>query len=209
MLQPMQSPSQAMPSPSSQGFAGLFASLASPRSGVASSTPELSFDDFGDDVVTLSYERALRNHSRYKPSDAADWTLPKTTNRESGDAPEAPSPTADLGDESTLADTTATLKSAGDRDLRSTSVTIRLSSAESARLHQRASEAGVTVSAYLRSCTFEADALRAQVKAALAELRMAPARKQVVTSAPVRHSWFGWMVRLFKRMSPAVRVAQV
>jgi len=153
-----------MPSPSSQGFAGLFASLASPRSGVASSTPELSFDDFGDDVVTLSYERALRNHSRYKPSDAADWTLPKTTNRESGDAPEAPSPTADLGDESTLADTTATLKLAGDRDrdLRSTSVTIRLSSAESARLHQRASEAGVTVSAYLRSCTFEADALRAQ-----------------------------------------------
>jgi len=36
---------------------------------------------------------------------------------------------------------------------------------------QAGREAGLTVSAYLRSCTFEAEALRAQVKEALAELR--------------------------------------
>ena len=70
-------------------------------------------------------------------------------------------------------------QAATDRYLRSASVTIRLSKAECARLHQRAAEAGVTVSAYLRSCTFEAEALRAQVKAALAELRIgdSPERK--------------------------------
>src|ERR1700677_3463737 len=46
-----------------------------------------------------------------------------------------------------------------------------LSRAECARLHQRAAEAGLTVSAYLRSCMVEAEALRAQVKQALAELK--------------------------------------
>jgi predicted DNA binding CopG/RHH family protein len=54
---------------------------------------------------------------------------------------------------------------------RSTSVTIRLSAAECAQLKQRAAEARLTLSAYVRSCTFEAEALRAQVKQALKELR--------------------------------------
>ena len=52
-------------------------------------------------------------------------------------------------------------------------MTIRLSTAECALLRRRAAEAGVTVSAYLRSCTLEADALRAEVKQALAEMRTA------------------------------------
>jgi hypothetical protein len=60
---------------------------------------------------------------------------------------------------------------ARESDLRSASVTIRLSRSECARLHQRATEAGLTVSAYLRSCAVEAEALRAQVKQALAELK--------------------------------------
>jgi hypothetical protein len=54
---------------------------------------------------------------------------------------------------------------------RSASVTIRLSGAECARLKQRAAQAGLTLSAYVRSCTFEAEALRAQVKQAVKELR--------------------------------------
>jgi hypothetical protein len=54
---------------------------------------------------------------------------------------------------------------------RSASVTLRLSAAECAQLKQRAAEAGLTLSAYVRSCTFEAEALRAQVKQALKELR--------------------------------------
>jgi hypothetical protein len=62
---------------------------------------------------------------------------------------------------------------ATDRDLRSASVTIRMSKAECARLHRRAAEAGLTVSAYLRSCALEAESLRAEVKQTLAELKAA------------------------------------
>jgi hypothetical protein len=54
---------------------------------------------------------------------------------------------------------------------RSASVTLRLSRAECMQLKQRAAEAGLTVSAYIRSCTFEAEALRAQVKQAVQQLR--------------------------------------
>jgi len=113
--------------------------------------------ELGEDVVTLSYDRALRVHARYKPRERGDWapetaaslerSLPPSINRIPDDAL--------------------------DRDLRTASVTVRLSKGECTRLHQRAAEAGLTVSAYLRSCTIEVEALRAQVKAALAELRLA------------------------------------
>lgn len=53
------------------------------------------------------------------------------------------------------------------------SVTLRMSRAECMQLKERAEEAGLTVSAYLRSCAFEVETLRAQVKQALAELRTA------------------------------------
>jgi len=56
---------------------------------------------------------------------------------------------------------------------KSVSITLRVSPDEAGQLRLRAREAGLTVSAYLRSCTFEAEALRAQVKEALAELRQA------------------------------------
>jgi hypothetical protein len=93
-------------------------------------------------------------------------------------------------------------------DLRSASVTIRLSRTECARLHQRAAEAGLTVSAYLRSCAVEAEALRAQVKQALAEMKAGnegpshssgqesptevPSRKQG-GKKPARRSFFAWI----------------
>jgi hypothetical protein len=50
-------------------------------------------------------------------------------------------------------------------------VTIRMSPAECAQLRERAAEAGLTMSAYIRSCVLEAEALRTQVKQALQELR--------------------------------------
>jgi predicted DNA binding CopG/RHH family protein len=56
---------------------------------------------------------------------------------------------------------------------KSASVTIRMTQEECDQLQQRAVAAGLTVSAYLRSCTFEAEALRAQVKAALAQFSAA------------------------------------
>jgi hypothetical protein len=68
-----------------------------------------------------------------------------------------------------------------------------MSKAECAQLHRRAAEAGLTVSAYLRSCTFEAESLRAMVRDTLAQMRSAAAP---VKPAAERRSWFGWLGRL-------------
>jgi hypothetical protein len=72
-------------------------------------------------------------------------------------------------------------------------VTVRLSKAECASLHQRAAEAGLTVSAYLRSCTIEAEALRAEVKTALAELRLTASKKKTAASEKERPTFWGWV----------------
>ncbi len=52
---------------------------------------------------------------------------------------------------------------------------MRMTEEECVQLHHRAAEAGLTVSAYLRSCAFEVETLRAQVKEALAQLNAASA----------------------------------
>jgi hypothetical protein len=98
------------------------------------------------------------------------------------------------------------------RDLKRASVTIRMSAVECARLHARAAESGLTVSAYLRSCTLEVESLRAQVKEALAGLRVAstagdqksmaePPSKFGPVSAPA------WGTKLFGRSKGPQRVA--
>uniref|UniRef100_E6PYQ1 Uncharacterized protein n=1 Tax=mine drainage metagenome TaxID=410659 RepID=E6PYQ1_9ZZZZ len=57
-------------------------------------------------------------------------------------------------------------------DQRCSTISVRLRDAEAERLRRRAEESEMSISAYLRSCVLEADQLRAQVKQALAELRM-------------------------------------
>lgn len=59
-----------------------------------------------------------------------------------------------------------------DNQKRST-ISIRISEQEAAVLRKRAEESGLSVSAYMRSCVMEAELLRAQVKQALADLRVA------------------------------------
>ena len=54
---------------------------------------------------------------------------------------------------------------------RTASITIRVSQDEQQQLHERAAEAGLSISAYLRSCIFEAESLRTQVKQALLQMR--------------------------------------
>ncbi len=51
-------------------------------------------------------------------------------------------------------------------------VSVRLSPADAKMLRRRASESQLSVSDYMRSCVLEADQLRAQVKQALAEMKM-------------------------------------
>ena len=54
---------------------------------------------------------------------------------------------------------------------RRTVVSVRLTAEELERLRERAEEAGISVSAYMRSCVLDAENLRAQVKHAMAEIR--------------------------------------
>ncbi len=74
---------------------------------------------------------------------------------------------------------------ASDKKIRkSASVTLRMTQEECVQLQQRATAAGLTMSAYVRSCVFEAEALRAQVKQALAQFSVAAAaaERKVMTS---------------------------
>jgi predicted DNA binding CopG/RHH family protein len=162
-------------------------------------------DELADDVATLSYERALRTHARFRAPDLDDRAL--TQSAESGHSrlhlDEAPAVGGDLVAEAEAsqaasaweADTQAAddTSTAHDRNLKCASITIRLSRAEVAQLRERAAEAGLTVSAYLRSCTVEAESLRAQVKDTLAHLRSESSKEIQAAEPPAGSSWFGWL----------------
>lgn len=185
MLRGMEQPENPSHSAPTPDFAGFLASLTAPKK--ADSGRDSSWNDgaLGDDVVTLSYEQALRNHARYRVDERDVPRTPVETEGETdatGPAPASETPQ----------------QVQAERELRTASVTIRLSAAECAQLHQRAAEAGLTVSAYLRSCVLEADALRKQVKDALAEMKTTA----VIESAPAlaRRSWPQWMGRISKRL---------
>ncbi|HEY1902344.1 MAG TPA: hypothetical protein VGG56_07950 [Terracidiphilus sp.] len=174
--------------------------------------PDRDLDGLEEDVATLSYERALRAHTRYRtlePSNRA-LTQPSEGNRfRFDDAPPAhedllgpravtqaaPTPTADEESESVYGASTA-----HDRNLKSASITIRLSQAECMQLRERAAEAGLTISAYLRSCTLEAEVLREQVKATLAQLRSQAAKENPIAISPASSSWFNRLWRLWPRI---------
>ncbi len=120
---------------------------------MASMEPAWNDDGLADDVATISYERALRKQARP---------------RVGGCEAEAGAQRAAFVDMPRGASGGAV---ASDKPQKSASITIRLSEPECAQVRQRAAEAGLTVSAYLRSCTLEAESLRAQVKETLAQLR--------------------------------------
>ncbi len=216
-------------SPASPSFAGLLASLTTPAPKTAWNT-----DNLADDVATLSYEHALRTHAHYKSTDAGEWGFAEVADlaekqlREARQAKEEQAPAAFSEPAGTLpgeaewreeAETARGIQStldqkAPDRNLKRASITIRLSKVECEQLRKRAAQAGLTVSAYLRSCTFEAETLRAQVKDVLAELRAATAPAK--PSAPVavrraamnRRPRFEWLSRLMPGWNTAQREAR-
>jgi predicted DNA binding CopG/RHH family protein len=181
-------------------FAGLLAALTSPARKTA---PAWNDDQLADDVATLSYEHALRTHARYKAANTGDRALTQVadsvatrrlTQRDS--VVTAQSATQPMTRESrndaerkSAADSSAAIEQARRR----ASITIRLSRAECEQLKRRAADAGLSMSAYLRSCTFEAEALRAQVKEALAELRRANAPENRGAPDKGNSSHFGWL----------------
>lgn len=176
----MEQPFAHEPFPIPSTFAGLLATLASPP---AESVEHSRFPLNGiwnareqtDNAVTLDHESVVRKHPRYQIADR----------------------------HANQADSLAGDSSVDAHDLGHSGVTIRLSHAECARLRRRASETGLTVSAYLRSCVLEADSLRAQVKVALGELQRVSSRgkssgKSNLGRPEPQHS-SSWLRRLFPR----------
>jgi hypothetical protein len=177
--------------------------------------PAWNDDDLADDIATLSYERALRTHSRYRAagSTAAESSNPLPAEPAEPEPigfeesfPSAPSEASQPAHPFSVKPEREPASVPGarlERNLKDASITIRLSKAECAQLHRRAAEAGLTVSAYLRSCTFEAESLREMVKDTLLQLRSAttPAQPAAPAAAePQRPAPFrgrsGWMARL-------------
>jgi hypothetical protein len=227
----MQQPSTPAPSPTAASFAGLLAALASPA---PKPLPEpWSDDDLADDVATLSYENALRTHARYRAAGPSNGAASLSYSDQSLTQIPDPEPIrriqGPLGDEFEAAAPQAELRTAPiaaprqdasaqpepevnpfhaaqlERNLKDASITIRMSHTESEQLR-------LTVSAYLRSCTFEVESLRAMVKDTVAQLRTAKATQKIADDQPARAGWFRsitrWLSRLLTPWQDARRVAR-
>jgi predicted DNA binding CopG/RHH family protein len=170
---------QTMPAESSRSsFAGLLASLARQQEPPTSSWDE----ELADDIATIGYEQSLRTQahveSRLDEIPAKEIAMSKTSVR------------SRPGEIQPLR-----IK----QRLKTASITIRLSEAECAQLRQRAAESGLTISAYLRSCTLEVESLRAQVKETLAKFRQSGSHPSPAAIAlkPSRASILGIWNRLW------------
>ncbi len=211
------------PSINAASFATLLASLAAPAKKPSSGW---SNEGLEDDVATLSYEHALRAHARYRPetppAPTEDQSLTQTPDplpsyqrsvepQASTAAQQAqpayatspafnPAATEQSFGKSHSFSSSRRMATRMERNLLRASVTIRMSQAECEQLHRRAAEAGVTVSSYLRSCTFEAEALRAQVKETLAQLRAVTQPMKNAAAPAERASQPGFWRRLWMRL---------
>jgi hypothetical protein len=205
MLQTMQQPADPAPSPISPNFAGLLAALAAPDH-----KPAPAWDDeLRDDVATLSYERALRTHARYRSAGPTDRSLTQSAYPAAVGSDPGSLPDADPSGQTPIQQAASPLRAdpgfgtaqdrsaLSERNVKRASITIRLSQAECAQLHERAAEAGLTVSAYLRSCTLEVESLRAQVKEALAQLRSGVPTATHTSPTPDQSPRLGWLLRTF------------
>jgi hypothetical protein len=194
----MQSP--VLPdSPTPSSFAGFLAAITQPdrndgdRAAGKTATKTQVWNDelLAEDVATLSYEQALRVHSRYH----ADEPTALAAEAASVEVTERPVPQLDPLPE-VLTNPAKLLKDA--------SITIRLSRDEDSQLRKRSAEAGLSVSAYIRSCTFEAESLRTLVKDTLSQLRTAdqpPTQEANSRNRPRRWSRLLWPGR---RSAPGV-----
>jgi hypothetical protein len=185
----------AAPAPGVASFASFLAGLAAPET---TGSDEWSVDDLAEDVATISYEQALRAQS----SDPAGNSPALNTGVNSAKLPAGH--TASTPAAQAKARISQKMGAAVDAR-KSASITIRVSQAECTQLHERAAAAGMTISAYLRSCTFEVEALRAQVKEALSQFNssVVPPAEEKAPEKP-GGSFQTWRSRLFPRRSVQV-----
>ena len=198
----MQQQTISAPTQRASSFAGLLAALSDP---VSKRVPAWNDDDLEDDVMTLSYERALQAHARYRPVDADTRPPEHAEDGESIRIREVGTEEIAQGEDAafperlqaspTVIQPHSAPASSRARNLKCASITIRLSQVECAQLRTRAAEAGLSISAYLRSCTFEAEALRAEVKQTLAQLRTSENSVKPQDSTPAKRSWFHWRAK--------------
>lgn len=176
MLLSMQQLATTAPQSQVRNFADLLAGLTLG----AKKPPQRDLDRLEDDVATFSYEPALRNRSALPPS-PTEVVVPKPDARTTAQEGSAAGP--------------------GRPARRSASVTVRFSAPEAELLHAHAAEAGMTVSAYLRSCAFEVESLRAEVKSTMAQLRSAanPEAKPAAHHASPHRPWFRWFRSISSR----------
>lgn len=158
--------SAAAPQPSS--FAGLLAALAAPASKPSPSWPDA---DLAEDVVTLSYERALQAHARFRQVASDEQGMPQAGSEARAEGPKPPAVASPASDQPRVQPQAQVTPPVQADNRKGASVTIRMTRIECEQLRVRATEAGMTISAYLRSCTFEVETLRAQVKDAVAQMR--------------------------------------
>jgi hypothetical protein len=201
-LQAMQQAATAEATPS---FAGLLASLAAPAFAAANPDSIWNEDGLADDVAVLSAEGALRSNLgdgqevRERPlagaSSAGDSDggsqIPAYDARSKNPHPESGAQSVSITEVGAEAGNAGSGQAP--RDLKRTSITVRLTEAECAQLRARAAESGLTISAYMRSCTVEIEGLRAQVKEALAEMKSAAARENhsvALRPSPAPSAWF-------------------
>lgn len=170
------------PSKHAGSFANLLESFTAPRM-----KPSQSWDDSAleEDVAIISYEEALRAHRRV-PAAASPANVPQFT-------PADPSPEAP----------------AAGKTRKTASITIRLTKAEETQLHERAAAAQLSVSAYLRSCIFEAESLRTQVKEALSQMKAATTSDAQTHRAAQQKPALNWRTRLFPRWKPGAKTQQL
>lgn len=158
-----------------------FASLLASLTGVPQKRND-TWDDstLADDVTTISYEQALRAHRR----------VPLTE-------------TLTVNEVSDLVESSAaqTFPPPSRRYRKNASITIRLTKEEEAQLRERAAAAQLTISAYLRSCIFEAESLRAQVKEALTQMRAGTVSDSHVPQEPRTKPADDWRARFLPRWS--------
>lgn len=151
-----------------------------------------NYDELAEDYATISYEPALRARAQLVKGAAK----PKL---------QAKKAAAVQRGRKAARSRAKKLEAGAASSRKSATATLRMTAEENAQLQLRAVEAGISVSAYLRSCVFEAEALRAQVKGALAELRQQrsapePVRTDQPADEPGQSSR-SWRERLLPRWS--------
>ncbi|HWT65510.1 MAG TPA: hypothetical protein VN151_05305 [Terracidiphilus sp.] len=176
-----------------------YESFASALAGfTASSRPAATLpgDGLEDDIATITYEKALRSkpHKRSTAKSPSPRPNARTT------ASTRKQPVSIRGGAIQIAQPAHAPAPAPAPHRRSSRVSVGLTAVEHAQLLERAAAAGISASAYLRSCLVEAEDLRAQVRDALEQFRASATPVPQAAPEPEQERRPSFMARLLGRL---------